>query len=246
MGIQRKKKLNKYKKTVKIVMLVLVLTILAGGTGIYFGFRVVDVSYSGNKHYDNTKMNELLFHGHAPNALMYKLFGKSDTSIPFVQKYDVEIHWPNRMEVTVYEKSIVGYISYMGCKMYFDKDGTVVESSTQDFQDVPEITGLKFQSIVLNSKLDVGNDKVFRQILEMTQAFDKYNLAIDRVYFDPSYNVTLYMGGIKVILGNDEEFTDKLFELHQMSGELTGLKGTLHMENFDGDSKSIIFKRDNS
>lgn len=56
--------------------------------------------------------------------------------------------WPNKMNVAVYEKAIVGYISYMGCNMYFDKDGIVVESSSENYEDVPQITGLDFKSIV--------------------------------------------------------------------------------------------------
>ena len=44
----------------------------------------------------------------------------------------------------------------MGCNMYFDKDGIVVESSTDLYENVPQIDGLKFDSIVINTKLDVG------------------------------------------------------------------------------------------
>ena len=49
------------------------------------------------------------------------------------------------MYITVYEKAVIGYIRYMGCNMYFDKDGIVVESSTETFEKVPEIIGLKFK-----------------------------------------------------------------------------------------------------
>ena len=86
--------------------------------------------------------------------------------------------------------------------MYFDKDGIVVESSSKLYSGVPQIEGLKFTSIVLGSKLDAGDDSVFSDILELTQAFEKYNLDIDKVYFDSSYNVTLYMNEVKIILGN--------------------------------------------
>ena len=33
------------------------------------------------------------------------------------------------MEVIIYEKSVVGYVSYMSSYMYFDKDGIIVELS---------------------------------------------------------------------------------------------------------------------
>ena len=43
------------------------------------------------------------------------------------------------MNVTIYEKAVVGYINYMGCNMYFDKDGIVVESSSKLYSGVPQI-----------------------------------------------------------------------------------------------------------
>ena len=72
----------------------------------------------------------------------------------------------------------------MGCNMYFDKDGIVVESSTEEYENVPEIDGLKFDSIVLNAKLDTGNPEVYNTILELTHSFDKYDIQVDKVYFD--------------------------------------------------------------
>ena len=75
----------------------------------------------------------------------------------------------------------------MGCNMYFDKDGIVVESSTDLYENVPQIDGLKFDSIVINTKLDVGNADIYNTILDLIQSFDKYDIDVDKVYFDASY-----------------------------------------------------------
>ena len=39
------------------------------------------------------------------------------------------------MYVTIYEKAIVGYVKYMGCNMYFDKDGIVDIEALKDALD---------------------------------------------------------------------------------------------------------------
>lgn len=233
------------KGFLKVILLILILILLLAAAGVYAGFGVVSIQYSGNKHYTEEEMNQCIFGTEHPNALLYVLFGNKKKEIPFVQKYDVEVQWPNKMSVTVYEKAIVGYISYMGCNMYFDKDGIVVESSSDKYEDVPEIAGLNFKSIVLDSKLEVGNDALFSQILEMTQAFHKYELNVKKVYFDTSYNVSLYMGDVKVMLGSAKDCTDKLYALKQISDKLNTMNGTLYMENYDGTSSSIIFKKEN-
>ena len=136
------------------------------------------------------------------------------------------------------------YVASGKAHFYFDKDGTVVESSTRVLAGIPMISGLKFSSIVLGSKLDVGNSEIFGRILELTQAFDKYDITSDKIYFDSQGNVTLTIGSVRVMLGSCDNLTDTLFELKQIMPKLAGRKGTLHMEDFTEDKKSIIFEKD--
>ena len=232
------------KKKRLFIISIIVAALIAACAAVYFGFRTDKITYVGNSHYSNEEMTSRIFGNDTPNTVLYTLFGNKKKTIPFIQKYDVEIQWPRGMYITVYEKAVIGYIRYMGCNMYFDKDGIVVESSTETFEKVPEIIGLKFNSIVLDSKLEVGDDEVFRHILDLTQSFDKYDINVDKVYFDSSYNITLYMGDVKVSLGNSKDFTDRLFELKQLSARFGTLKGTLYLDEYNGDESSIIFKRE--
>ena len=51
---------------------------------------------------------------------------------------------------------------------------------------------------------------------------------------------------MKVRLYKDEMLElYKLYALKQVSEKLTGMKGTLHLENYDGTTASIIFKKEN-
>lgn len=238
---KQKKKRFRFIQFIVLAALVLVLLFCAGS---YFLFRVDSITYLGGNHYDAETLNRYIFGTDSPNALYYVLFGKKNQNITFVEKYDVDVEWPNKMTVTVYEKSITGYINYMGSYMYFDREGIVVESTSQRYEGVPEVSGLSFRSIVLKEKLEVGSDAIFNRILEMTQAFDKYELEIHRIFFNASQEVTLYMGDVKVLLGNAEDCTDKLFVLKQTADKLTGLKGTLDLADYDGTASSIIFKNE--
>lgn len=237
----KKQKKKKGKIIVFAAAAVFVILLFCG----YFLFTVDKVEYLGSEHYNDEELNELIFGTDKPNAAAYYLFGNKNRQIPFVQKYDIDIEWPDKMTVTVYEKAVVGYISYMGCNMYFDKDGIVVESSSEEYSSVPRIDGLKFNSIVLNEKLDVGDDSVFDKILELTQAFDKYELDVSRVSFTSSYNCVLYIGDVRIELGNGDDYTDKLYALKQIQDKLTDMKGTLNLAEYDGRESSIIFKKEN-
>ena len=232
------------KKKRLFIISIIVAALIAACAAVYFGFRTDKITYVGNSHYSNEEMTSRIFGNDTPNTVLYTLFGNKKKTIPFIQKYDVEIQWPRGMYITVYEKAVIGYIRYMGCNMYFDKDGIVVESSTDLYENVPEIDGLNFNSIVINTKLDAGNSEIYNTILELTQSFDKYDINVDKVYFDSSYNITLYMGDVKVSLGSSKDFTDRLFELKQLSAKFGTLKGTLYLDDYNGDESSIIFKRE--
>ena len=231
------------KKKIIIIVLIIILVIAASLTAtVYFVFKVNEITFVGSSHYTDEQLTERVFGTDSPNSLIYWAFNRENKTIPFIQKYDVEYQWPDKLYVTVYEKSIVGYISYMGCKMYFDKDGIVVESSTEDYEGVPEIVGLSFKSIVLDSKLDVGSDSIFSQILDLTQSFDKYDLNVNKVFFDSDMKVYLYIGNVKVSLGSSDNYSDKLFALKQMSEKFGNLSGTLYLDDYDGNSNSAVFK----
>ncbi len=236
---------RKKKRLIRWIVAMTVTVIIAVvATVIVTVFKVDTYVYKGNVHYTDEELTDKLFGGYT-NSLWYWLFGKnSQKNIAFIQKTDVEMEWPNKMVVTVYEKSVIGYISYMGSNMYFDKDGIVVESSSTVLKEVPQVIGLKFDSIILNQKLMIGDDSIYNRLLEVTQTCNKYEINIDKVYFDSNKCVTLYMGDVKVLLGECDELTDRLYQLKQVSDKLQGWKGTLHLENYGKDNDSVIFKKD--
>ena len=232
----------------RIVIIGILLLALGGAVALHSVYTVRTVYVEGNVHYTEDEIMEIVMSGPLGDNSLYlslKYRDRGIQDIPFVDVMNVSILAPDTIKITVYEKALAGYVKYLDTYMYFDKDGIVVESSSENYEDVPQITGLDFKSIVLDAKLEVGNDAVFSQILELTQAFDKYQLGVKKVYFDSSYNVSLYMGNVKVMLGSAADCNDKLYALKQVSEKLTGMKGTLHLENYDGTTASIIFKKEN-
>lgn len=241
----KRKRINKRRFSFPIGLLISFLVVSIVCFSIYVAFRVDVIEYEGNTHYSDEEMSDYLFNGTTPNSLIYFLFGNTNIEIPFIQKYDVEIKWPNKFYISVYEKPIIGYVKYMGSYMYFDKDGIVVESSTELIDTVPEVQGLEYSSIVLNKKIEVADASIFDKILELAQGFDKYDLDVDSIQFDSEGNIYVNIGSVKVAMGNTDDYSERLFELKQLYSKLNGLSGTLYLNEFDGSSDTIIFKKDN-
>ena len=57
-------------------------------------------------------------------------------------------------------------------------------------------------------------------------------------------DIVLYMGELRVLLGKAVDLEEKIMELRYMLPELSGKKGTLRMENYTEETKTITFEPD--
>lgn len=225
------------KKKIYIIIFMVLLVIIAATAGILAVQRIDDndIQIEGNDKYTKEELISYLFEDkwdRNPYVLYYNTKYKEQKKIPFVDKYSVSITSLHSVKITIYEKKMIGYVTYMGSNMYFDKDGTVVESSGKVLEGIPQITGLDFESIIINETLPVQNEDVFHLILDTTQLLKKYEIKADRIYITDSDMVNLYIENVKVELGDDKDLNDKMRSLRDLLPNLAGLSGTLDMKEY--------------
>ena len=101
--------------------------------------RIQTITVSGSSRYSAQQAEELLFSGRmGKNSVIAYIRDRLNPhkQIPFVEDYKIVFHGPFHAEVIIYDKSIVGYVSYMSSYMYFDREGIVVESSGRKLEAV--------------------------------------------------------------------------------------------------------------
>ena len=250
---ERKMSHTRRKKGNILIKLLIVLVIFLGlATGVLYvaatHFKITQISFEGTDRYTDDELKEYIFgQNEYVNSLKLGYDLKHDyvkVSIPFIETYDVNIEYPDKVHVILYEKSIVAYIIYKGNYMYFDKDGIVVETSNRQDMSVPLIDGLRFDSVVLYSLLPVADEGVFNTILDLSQNLQKYDLAVDKIHFNDDLSIVLYIDDVRVNFGSGEHSGEKLHELKQLEPQLAGLSGVLNMENYTEGSGYITFKQD--
>ena len=198
--------------------------------------RITDITVTGSTRHTQEEMIELLFPDSLDRNTLYCYYKdrfEPHLKIPFVADYDMIFRSPLRGEIMVYEKSIVGYVSYMNSYMYFDKDGIIVESTSSKLEGIPEISGLEFGQIALNEPLPVPNEKIFSEILNLTQVLSIYELDVDQISYDDKGQAFLLLGDVRVALGSSDNMNGKISELRDMLPQLEGLKGTLYLDTYD-------------
>lgn len=208
-------------------------------------FTIHTVIVEGNVHYSDEEIQEMILGGRLGHNSIYlslKYHNKQMEDIPFVETMDVKILSPTSVKITVYEKSMAGFVEYMGQYFYFDKDGTVVESSDVKTMGVPQIKGLAFDHIVLLEKLPVEDDTIFNHILDISQLLDKYGISAQQIYFDKNYEITLYFDQCRIKLGNTDYIDEKIMKLKMILPDIEGKKGVLRMENYPSQSADVTFE----
>ena len=208
-------------------------------------FKLEEVTIEGSTH--NTPelvKEELITSGFDSNALVlylkHKYFKKIE--IPFVEKLDIELIDSHSVYVRVYEKVVTGCVEFMGEYLYFDKDGIIVESTSERLLDIPRINGLRFDSVVLGKELRVNKEALFDVILELTQLNDKYDLGIDTISFNSDYEVTVDCGNIKASIGKRDTYDEVLAELKSIIAKAEGMNLELDLSKFKKGDTAIIAK----
>lgn len=237
---KRKEKKKKHKGMIlTAAVLVLAAVLLLSVAGV---FRVKEVTVTGNEYYSKEQIADFVIEdGYKRNTLYLYLRYKylEQPEIPFVDTFEVKIESVHSVSIRVYEKSIVGYVRYLGKNVYFDKDGIVVESSDALMEGVPMIRGLSFNELTMHKPLNVKDASVFGTILDITQLLTKYELNPDEIRFGSTGDLYLQMDGVRVALGEGEHLDEKVARLKQLEPDLKDKTGTLHMESYTDESTHI-------
>ncbi len=238
----RKSKINLKWIIAGIAAFVLIFSVLLAA-GI---FRVTQVDVTGNSYYTEDEISNLVMGEHKNSLYLVLLYDYLDgREIPFVDSVEVSMVSPSHIKIRVYEKTMIGYVEYMGSNLYFDKDGTVVESSREVLEGVPCIKGLKFDTLTLYQPMNVKNEDIFDILLSVTQMMKKYELRPDAITLKKDgTEIVLTFANVRINLGEGKNIDEKAAQIQTLLPDLADKSGVLHMEEYTNESTNISFIRD--
>ena len=218
-----------------------VLVILA------LAFRVTKISVEGNTFYsEETVASEVcstVLDRNTITAFIKNSLGFT-AKLPYVREYEISYPSIREIHIKLYEKSIIAGISYMNQYIYFDKDGTVLRSTKEELEDIPLFETKSVTTFTLYEKVNMEDGSLLKQILNLANLFQHYEVEWDKVVFDEENAANLYAGKIRVSLGRKESYDEEISALSSVlaTAREQNLSGRIDMTNYrvKGD---IIFKR---
>ena len=229
-----------------IVFLLLLLFLSGAALAAMWLFTTDNVIVVGNELYSDDQVREVVLSDRYSWSSLYVYlkfrFHRNEEVVPFVDSMEVSLKSPDTLEVTVYEKGLMGYIrrDTDGRYVYFDKDGFVIEISEEPTDTVPEITGVNAYGADVFDKLEIP-EKQLRTLLTVNQGLSKYGLSCETVELTENSEIHLIFGGLTVDLGADRLLTEKITRLSEILPDLTARTGYLDLSTWTEETTDIVF-----
>ena len=234
------------KNQLKVTGLIAVL-LLAGVIFFFTYYQVDEVQVMGSSHYSEKQIKKMVLRGPmASNSVLAPLIytKKNTKDVPFVEGYTVTRLNRHTICVSVKEKDIVGCIPYLDSYIYFDRNGTFIESSTERNEKIPFFDGIKVKDVIYNEELPIKDKMVMNTAVALSTIFQKNDKIPDHIEFSDDGQISLLYGDITVKLGKDEYLEDKMTRVLAILPLISDKKGILHAENVNDNSKMITLEQE--
>ena len=155
---------------------------------------------------------------------------------PRIATLDVYVQWPNKLEIAVKERTVVGYVSYMGLYLCLDEAGYVVDSTHYIQEDMPIVTGVTIQNFALGEPLNTRSVSLSQTIMDICTSLQKYELGtvVIRVDLTDLSDIRLYTTLLDVRCGEEEDMDLKVQALAKIIAKEPETAGILHLEDMEG------------
>lgn len=215
---------------------------------IFFGCRIKTVTVTGNELHEDQVIEDVILNDRYSWNSVYVFvkyrFCKPET-IPFVDTVEVTLKSPTELNIRVYEKDMIGYlyVESTGQNAYIDRDGIVEELSTRVIDGVIEIKGLNVGKVTLYKTLKTDNRNLFKNLLSLTNTLRKYHINPSVITVEDGSRFYLTCEDVLVNFGNATDLNDKIVRLEKILPQLEGMKGELHLDEWENADSDITFEK---
>lgn len=238
---EKKKPKKKSHKLYALLIIILGIAILT--LTVLVLFHTQSVKVSGNEYTSDTELVSWVKKDKYAVNTLYLLakFEWGEVALPpYLEKVEAGLQNPWTFSLQVTEKKIMGGIPRGNDYVYFDKNGFVVMITPDKREGVPHVEGLETGEIKLYQTIEVADEKVFQNILDVSEMIVQCELTPDRIEC-AGKDINLYFGNIKVLLGSGN-MKNKILQIPPILEKLEGQMGTLHLEHYSDSSQSISFR----
>lgn len=133
--------------------------------------------------------------------------------ITYVADAAVRTKFPNRLEVTVRETTLVGYIKFTGGIVGIDGTGKVIETEQEQNASVPVVQGIKVNTFVVGEPIEVAEQEKLEAALTCLNAIESNGLmsTVSAVDITDLQEILLFTpSGVVAKCGSEDQMAYKI------------------------------------
>ncbi len=222
-----------------------VLAILIGLMTLYLLFHIQKFEVRGNEYSASTEtVNWIKEDDWATNSiyLWVKFLVAEQELPPYATDVNVSLRAPWIVRVDVVERQPIGGVELPDKYVYFDEEGIVMSNTSLQVEGIPLVEGMTVTDSTLYEPLPVENIDIFQNILEVTKLLERNELEPEAIMNSDADNIELKFGGIVVQIG-DDNYEEKMMQIHPMLEKLEGQEGTLDLRSYTSTDTVTNFKK---
>ncbi len=205
--------------------------------------HVQEIEVTGNEYSTENEILNVIWEDPKTSNSLYALWKFKSGSYDkpaYLENMDIRLVLPWKIQLNVTEKQIVGCGVADEKYVYFDKEGLVLEKSSELLEGISIIEGIECNNVELYETIPIENEKVFSYIVNLTEELERRELVADRILWEED-GMKAYFEGVCVQFGKSG-FEEKVLQLTAIIKELDGKEGILHLEHYSKTSNSISFE----
>ena len=232
---------KKRKKRLRWILIpVGALLLLAGLVAVLYFVKVEKFRVTGNQSLSESQVTELLYPEEEDRRL-YKVLYAQISGLRRNEAFDsASVHLQGLTEalITVKESAPAFVVATDATVFYFNHYGIRLPEPQHVEVAYPRLAGIRFSGCEFLKKpaMSPEDAAVFEQCLSIFREISEIGLPTDALMVQDG-NFTLSFRKVRVSLGTYRYMREKLHEISYQFAQYEGLKGTLHMENFDPDDQ---------
>ncbi len=135
------------------------------------------------------------------------------------------------------------YVKYLDTYMLIDKNNVVTGSATECPENLPEISGVSFDHIIVGKKFEPKDEEAYKYALKLVDCLKKNSLNVSEVYVADDLKASVYVGNVKILMGSDVNTEEKINDLRDFYDDLVQLNGTLDMQELSKNNIGYSFRQ---
>lgn len=216
----------------KILKIIFFIFIVVFALNMLLKVEIKNIDIVGNRVVSDSQIITTIFESERDRSSIVfyiKSKFKKKKQIPLVNSYSIEWITPFSIVISVDENKAIAFMKRDLKNIYFDKEGVIVDVSTERKPDLIEVIGVSFSNYERGEKIDIANKKIMKAILNISSYLQEHDLKAELIEIRSNENIQIYMGDIVADMGNTDNMEIKLLRLSDIYPEIVQYKGTLDL-----------------